>query len=117
MKYGINLPPLRPRLLAGALALVVPARFGTVAAVFHVTPAAAAVTAGVDKEPAAAITRAFADPADVPRRQEIRGRAHDRPKHVVECIGVRRPVPLESSFPLHELGMRHGRSQHGVELL
>src|SRR5258708_33626803 len=91
------IPLLHPRLV-GALAGVVGAGLGAAAADFHLAPAAAVVLGEVEEEPAAVPAAALLDAGQLRRRQQIRGRACDRPEHAVEGGPALVPDPFEAGL-------------------
>ena len=61
-------------------ALVMSARFFSIAADFHVAPPTRAILALVDEEPSTGIGAAFAYSVHIRRRQEFGGRVGDGPE-------------------------------------
>src|SRR5689334_23076331 len=68
---------------------------GEVSAILHVAPLAAAVAAGVFKQPAAILAAALAQPRQIARGQIFRRRIHHAPQRPIQSVLRLGPLPSE----------------------
>ena len=95
-----------------------PAGFFSVAADFHVAPAAGAVLTLVNEEPGTGNGAAFAYAVYIRRRQEFGGGVGDGPQRGLQFVSSRfGPASREASVARHDATVTQGLNQHLVDEL
>src|ERR671937_708547 len=100
----------------GALRAVEAAHLRPVAARFHVAPAAAAVLARVEEEPATVAGRALAHPLELRADQQLGRQPHQRPERRVQADGRVGPAPGQRGV-VPVCGLAHGRARERDKVL